>query len=214
LNDVKIITGRKQQPAKRFKPRRLHEYRQLVVRTLQELVDEPVSEDSDETLLTFQGPIGATSLSLLHFHIYPDMTQSEPMTFSFNSHAWHVFFDLGVAQCMRDLIKSKILDDACYTGSSTGSIVAVAMALNLDLFAIKEALKQVAIDNSESVFGPFNGLSRPMRRVLNKHIWKDIEYGKDRLTIQLTRINILSLSQVSKSSFDSKKVVVIDIGSC
>lgn len=87
--------------------------------------------------------IGASLINLSHLHVYSSGKLSEQMSFSFGGCESGVFFELGAAQCLKDLIKPYILKEAKFLGCSHGSVVAAAMALGLDIDRVLVSFKRI-----------------------------------------------------------------------
>lgn len=185
----------------------LYQYREALCDTAKSLLNylpklpifeqQPSIEEIPET-------IGATATSLQSYHLYADGEQTEPLSFSFSSSGGMVFYDLGAAKCIRDKVKPSILSQSLFVGSSFSSVVAAAMAFDLDLDSLKDSLKGTSVKSSCQIFGPFSGLSKPFRAILNAAEWPDVTTGKDRLFLSLT--NLPWFKHSSRCGFKDKKV--------
>jgi hypothetical protein len=126
-----------------------------------------------------------------HFHIYADLDVSEPLSFSFDSGAWLVYYQIGAAQCLKDLIDERFLSKAKFLGCGTGSVVASYMAANLDLQNLFTQLKTYSLESSSRLTGPFN-LSKSLKKLMNNTQWPEMADLEGRLGISLTEVPSIS----------------------
>jgi DNA-binding transcriptional regulator YhcF (GntR family) len=153
--------------------------------------------------------VGAQDMDLSHIHVYSSGQVSERLSFSFGACDWQVFYELGVASALSQLIKPEILRDAVYLGSSTGSVVALALALQLDMERVKEALTQL-YEKQNRLF-QFSSTSGVLDTVLKQLVPTDVSMARDRLLISLSKDS--NFQHVFAQLFDSKQVNHSDLGS-
>ena len=77
---------------------------------------------------------------LYQLHVYNSGTLSETLAFSFAACDMLVFYELGVALAIQQMIKPIYLRDASFVGSEAGSLPATALALNIDIDRVKDLL--------------------------------------------------------------------------
>ncbi|KAJ3253638.1 hypothetical protein HK103_000426 [Boothiomyces macroporosus] len=148
---------------------------------------------------------GAEDDYLNGFHVYSSGELSEDLSFSFSGCGWLIFYELGVAQCLCDTIKPDILRKAKFLGSSTGSIIALCLALNLDLEMLREKLMELVQESSANLLSPFVAISNIIRPLLEKLVHRNIDMCRDRLFISLTELP--SGKNVLLSQFSSRTVL-------
>jgi hypothetical protein len=92
--------------------------------------------------------IGASLTNLSHLHVYASGKLSEQMSFSFGACEKTVFFELGVAFCLQEMIKPDVLKQSKFLGSSYGGIVATALSMD---FAIERIYMNLARIDQKSL---------------------------------------------------------------
>lgn len=137
------------------------------------------------------------------FNLYADGHTSEPLSFSFSSAGWMIFYEIGVAKCLKDLIRYNTLRDAIWIGNGSGSIVAAAMSLDVDLDLLRWELMDIANASSSKLFGSL-GLSNAFVSAINKLFKNDIRLCEGRLGISVMKLPILSSRFISE--FPKKQV--------
>ena len=152
--------------------------------------------------------MGVPQGELSHFHVYNSGRLSEKLSFSFSSSQWLVFYELGVAECLQDKLRRSVLDKCEFLGSSTGSLAATALALNLDINGLTRALMELSCQTCSRLLGPLSGLSGPLKEVLNSFIWPDVDNGYSRLFIQVSSFPFLQTHLATR--FTDKQVVFIN----
>jgi hypothetical protein len=85
---------------------------------------------------------GTNNESLSHLNVYQSGNLSERLSFTFSSHDWFFFYELGAALAITELIKPEYLATATFIGSGTGAIVASCLAANIDIYKVKERLQE------------------------------------------------------------------------
>ena len=78
--------------------------------------------------------------NLYQLHVYNSGKLSEPLSFSFASCGLLMFYELGAALAIQQIIQPLYLRDAIFVGTEAGSISAATLALNLDADRVKETL--------------------------------------------------------------------------
>jgi hypothetical protein len=116
-------------------------------------VEENVSKlyrlDSDSQInfllpdIPVSGFVGASLVDLSHIHVYSSGNLSEQLSFSFGGCDSLILYELGVAHGISCMIKKQILRESKFLGSSFGAIVALALALNLDIHKVKEEVIKI-----------------------------------------------------------------------
>jgi hypothetical protein len=145
---------------------------------------------------------GAQDVDLSHIHVYSSGSVSERLSFSFGACDWEVFYELGVASALSQLMSPEILREAIFLGSSTGSVVALALALQLDLEKVREALQQL-YENQNRLF-QYNSTSGVLGTVLKQIVPTDVSKVHDRLFISLSKDS--NFQPVFAQEFNSKQV--------
>lgn len=148
---------------------------------------------------------GASDEALQGLKVYPSKTSSK-VSFSFSGRSWLVFYELGVAQTLRDHVKQHILDECVFLGASSGALVAAAMALDLDLQYTKNVMKERALAASKRLFGPISGMSRVLKNSLQEILPRSVSGLSDRLRISLT--DAFTLEPVTSNRFESKEDLI------
>ncbi|KAJ3272220.1 hypothetical protein HDV01_005874 [Terramyces sp. JEL0728] len=143
------------------------------------------------------------------FHVYSSGALSEDISFSFSGCGWLIFYELGVAQCLKDTIKPEVLRKAKFLGSSTGSIIALSLALDLDLELIRESLMELVQESSGNLLSPFVAISNIIRPLLEKVVRSSIDLCQERLFVSLTELP--SGKNVLVSEFSSRTDLINNI---
>jgi hypothetical protein len=131
---------------------------------------------------------GAYDLMLFHnFRINSTGQSSEPLSFSFDDASWLVFYQIGAAQCLRDLVKNEYIQAAKFLGSGSGALVAAYLAAGVDLEILFEQLKYAAGLASNSFIGPFS-LSSSLKSILGDVTWPEMKKLGNRLRISMTEV--------------------------
>lgn len=126
------------------------------------------------------------------FHVYMDMSCSEPLSFSFGSSgALGVFYQLGVAQCLYEIMDKKVLAETQFLGSGTGSLIAAIMAADLQPKNYFEALNKYFHANS-GTFGLIGTSGSFLSNILREIKWPAITKFTGRLGISVTEVPSIS----------------------
>jgi hypothetical protein len=147
--------------------------------------------------------IGANDTELSHIHIYNSGRVSEPLSFGFGACDWHVFYELGVALALSQILTPDILDHSHFLGSAGGSVVALAMVMNMDIQRLKEALQQAY--ETQFQFLGFNSPSNIFESILTQITPNNISRAGTRLFVSMTKDT--NFEKVLKNQFTSKKVI-------
>lgn len=151
--------------------------------------------------------IGAPEDDLRGFHVYSSGAQSEPLVFSFGSSNWLFFYQLGVAQCLKERVNRRVLLDTRFVGSGTGSIVAAILGLDLDIEILKVRLIEAVTGISKNLFGPISKLSAMWTQILHDAIPDDIDMARlDRLYVSISKVP--NFESVVENKFESKEVFI------
>jgi hypothetical protein len=147
------------------------------------------SELPGESLLALpRDPLYGASLDRLEdLHIYSSGWLSEPLSFSFSSKGWDVFYDLGAAQCVLDKLNKSIIEQSLFIGSSTGSIAAAAIVCNLSIVALKEKLIELN-KNVSSFWSPFIGISEYIQDWIKLQDWFIGPENQKKLALSMTEL--------------------------
>lgn len=114
-------------------------------------------------------------------------------------------YEIGAAQCFKDHIRTYILDEASFMGSSSGALVAMAMALDLNLHTLFFNIRNMTLrHSSKRLFGSYCGMQDLMKELLEEMIPEELDLESGRLQISLTRFPQMSLHRVN--SFHTKQV--------
>ncbi|KAI8929589.1 acyl transferase/acyl hydrolase/lysophospholipase [Entophlyctis helioformis] len=143
------------------------------------------------------------SVSSLSFLSPPPPTK---LSFSFSGCSWLVFYELGVARCLKEYIKPHLMDECLFLGASTGALVATALALDMDLMRLKDALKDVSMVTSTRLLGPFSVMSEMLRGMIEALLPSDVSMAQSRLCISLTEFP--SMTNRIASHYDSREDLV------
>lgn len=150
---------------------------------------------------------GTTVEQFSHFDYVPGSKSNRQLSFSFISSSAPTVpsYELGAAQCLRDHIRSYILDESVFTGVGMGGLVAAAMVLDLDLKNVSKVVQEAfdKVDQSK-VFGLIGSQSDAVYECLETLIPDNLseEIAKKRLQLCLTKLPLLS--KHTQSGFTSK----------
>ena len=78
--------------------------------------------------------------NLYQLHVYNSGKISEPLSFSFASCGLLLFYELGAALAIQQMVKREYLRDSVFIGCEAGCISATCLALNIDIDRIKDLL--------------------------------------------------------------------------
>lgn len=98
---------------------------------------------------------------------------------------------MGVARAVKDYFPPSILNHIKFTGASSGSLIAAALATGVDLDRARNVIHKLRIDTSKHVLGPVGKCSRYVREGITEMLPIDsYKFASDRLHISITETNI------------------------
>lgn len=149
--------------------------------------------------------VAAKQEDMQQFHVYSSGACSENIAFSFSGSSWLFFYHLGVGLALQHSVKSTILSNSSFIGTSTSSVVAALLALDIPLEILKESLIDAICKIAKQLFGPISQMSRFWESQLEALIPLDISKIKaKKLYIALSKFP--KMSSHIESTFDSKQV--------
>ena len=128
------------------------------------------------------------------------------LSFSFSGKSLTPSYEIGAAKCFKEYINPSVLNTSSYVGSSTGAVIATAMALDLDLDVLQKALVEISMATTRRIFGSFSVRSKLMREFLNDYIPMDFTLLPNQLCILVT--SLPSMKAYMKKRFSSKEELV------
>jgi hypothetical protein len=128
------------------------------------------------------------------------------LSFSFSGKSLNPSYEIGAAKCFKDYINPTVLNASTFVGSSTGAVIATAMALDLDLDTLQKALCEISMASNRRIFGSFSVRSRLIREFLNDYIPEDFSLLPNQLCILVT--SLPSMKAYMKKRFMSKEELI------
>lgn len=156
---------------------------------------------------------GVNSLDLQQFHIYHSGELSERLSFSFSGCSWLVFYEIGVAKALTECVSPSVLKDCAFVGASTGSLVAVALALEIDIDFLEATMIKSISSMAKDFLGPFGRMDSLWREILEKMIPEEFDHLlAERLFLSLSEFP--SSKVMFRSGFKDKQILIDHILSC
>ena len=150
--------------------------------------------------------VGVERTTLEKYKIHAGGIQRPCLSFSFSGSYWMLSYQLGAAQCLKDYIKPHLLNDCIFLGSSSGSIIASLLALQVDLVQFKDYIISATVNHAQRFLGPVCSIEDIIRQYLEKNLPNDISCAQSRVYISLT--SFPSLQNKLANQFSSQKDLI------
>ncbi len=183
-------------------------YRNKVISNADKVYDKLYSRMA--SMLEKKGPpkfLGASREHLQRFKFIPGYPMKHHLSFSFGyADRVSIHYQLGAAQCLKDLLKQNVLESSQFLGSGWGGVVAVALAAELDLGVLKRALYDIHFMSEEKVVGPLGHLTEILESMLHHLLPDDIQAIQHKIYISLTKLP--SFASELKTDFKDKQELI------
>jgi len=109
------------------------------------------------------------------------------ISFGFSGCAWLITYELGVARYLKTNLPQEVFHSAKFTGTSSGSFIAAALATDTDLNKTRNVIHSLRKQADASWFGPFGNCSALVKKGLQEMVQPGIyKKANDRLYISIT----------------------------
>ena len=141
-------------------------------------------------------------------------TVLQEMSFGFAASSWLLPYELGVAQCIQDVVRADVLSQYSFIGCQTGVVPAIILALQLDGETLMQEFTEAAVEQSRSYFkGAASQLANILKPILEKSIPDDISSLGNRLHIICAEFPSGKERRISQFK-DKQDLIKIALASC
>ena len=122
--------------------------------------------------------------------------------FSFKACSWMMFYHLGVARALVGRIGYEALENIGFGGSSSGSLMAAAIACRVDLNSFRNFAYGMVDFASGRLAGPAAAMTHIVRAGLDRHIAPLPPPTDGRLVVNITKVSGLRARPLTVSKFE------------